>query len=172
MEEGRHGPDTNWDDYSNNLCYLNGTSAMIQNSGSVYAAMKDKSELLEKTWIVASPAGPKGKASFTNYSQWNMKAKSQNAELAKKFFTWDIFTRGSGNCWHVAGESSPVQGRIRKELMWEDPYLKGFMENSLVTHTAGSPGPDTLGAGSHEAACPACHGQSHRGGGLADRESG
>jgi ABC-type glycerol-3-phosphate transport system substrate-binding protein len=138
----------NWDDYSNNLCYLNGTCAMIQNSGSVYAAMKDNDpKLLENTLIVASPGGPEGKASFTNWSQWDMNAKSQNPELAKKFLAWNMSPENQGDYMRMwGGQVFPLYNDLAKDPMWEDPYLKGFMENSLVTHTAGWPGPNTLWA--------------------------
>ena len=41
-DAGAMAPDAvNWDCYSNNACYLEGTCAMIQNAGSVYIAMRD-----------------------------------------------------------------------------------------------------------------------------------
>jgi multiple sugar transport system substrate-binding protein len=145
-DAGSIAPDAvNWDCYGNNAAYLNSSTAMIKNAGSVYTAMKDKDpELLKKTVIVPDPSGPAGQYNYTSYEPWVMSAKSEQQELAKKFLLWLYDPARQLDYMHMLqGFNFPVYKDHAKDKMWEDPYLAPFLETSKNSKTGGWPGPIT-----------------------------
>ncbi|MEG7531007.1 MAG: extracellular solute-binding protein, partial [Hungatella sp.] len=88
FEEGIIPPDAiTGDDSWNNGAYLAGTVGVITNSGSVVSSLKaEKPELLEKTRIIAYPAGPTGLAyTLGGANVFGIFQTGKNPEVAKDF---------------------------------------------------------------------------------------
>lgn len=145
-DAGAMSPDSpNWDSAGNNQCYLTEVCAMVTNAGSVYVAMRDGDpELLEKTLILPDPAGPADQLNFTNYEPWVMSASSQNPEEAKKFLKWLYDPERQLEYMQLQkGFNFPIYKDHANDPMWDDPYLKPFLENSARSRTGGYPGPNS-----------------------------
>lgn len=75
-----------WDGGGNNASYLNGTTAMVMNSFTLYNAMAgngDYAELLENTWVVPVPAGSAGTVNQAGIMSFAVSENTKQPDAAK-----------------------------------------------------------------------------------------
>ena len=137
-----------WDDSGNNKAYLTSSSAMVQNTGSIIAAMrKDDPDLLKRTYITPIPEGPKGRV-LAGYVYGMMIPKgSKNLDLAKDLLSTYVSVDSQKRIVEAAGTNyMPFYKDLQKLPMWDDPFNKTLISQLPDVVAVGHPGPTTLWA--------------------------
>ncbi|MBK8836956.1 MAG: extracellular solute-binding protein [Anaerolineae bacterium] len=137
-----------WDDAGNNKAYLTGSAAIVQNTGSIIAAMrKDDPDLLKRTYIVPMPEGPKGRVMVQYVYGMMIPKGGKNLELAKDLLS-DLVSVGSQKrIVEAAGTNyMPFYKDLQKLPMWDDPFNKTLISQLPDVVAVGHPGPTTLWA--------------------------
>ena len=137
------------DDAGNNKYYQTRMVASVVNTGSILAWMRNNDEeLLGMTILTPSPAGPAGRHAGGGFGAGiGAFSSTKHPELAKSLITW--FThpdRVWARCEAVKFGNLPVHKDAAKDPVWEDPYLKPFIEQLPYCHPRGYPGPNTTAA--------------------------
>jgi len=138
-----------WDDSGNNKAYLSGQAAMIFNTGSILATIKDDNpDLYEKTGIAPYPAGPEGVFIPGISNSLGIFKQSQNKDLAKQLIAY-LLDKEWYNSWIVEGAplTVPVYPELTKEAVWQDEKNKAFVDSVDDFYFLGYPGPYNPKAG-------------------------
>lgn len=139
---------TTWDDAGNNKAYLTESSAIVQNTGSIIAAMrKDNPDLLKRTYVTAIPEGPKGRV-FVGYVYGMMIPKGgKNLELSKDLLSTFVSVDNQKKIVEAAGTNyMPFYKDLQKLPMWNDEYNQTLISQLPDVAPIGYPGPTTLWA--------------------------
>lgn len=145
-DSGAFPPDAlSWDDSGNNKAYLTGAAAMIQNSGSVLAAMRrDDPALLSKTAIVPIPRGPKEAATLGFVHALAIHKDTKQPALAKDLLEFMLTYERYNKMVEAAGTNfMPIYQDSGKLPMWQDPYSAIFIKMLPTVKAVGYPGPLT-----------------------------
>ena len=137
-----------WDDAGNNKAYLTESAAIVQNTGSIIAAMrKDNPDLLKRTYITPIAEGPKGRV-LAGYVYGMMIPKgSKNLDLAKDLLTTYVSVDNQKRIVEAAGTNyMPFYKDLQKLPMWDDPFNKTLIGQLPDVVAVGHPGPTTLWA--------------------------
>ncbi len=137
------------DDTSNNNWYQTRSVASIVNTGSVLSWMGENDpELKEVTVLTASPAGPAGTHAAGGFGAvLGVFNTTEHPELAKSLL--EMFSSPE-NVWARAEAVNfgnlPVHVNAANDPVWDDPYLKPFIDQLQFVHPTGYPGPGTTAA--------------------------
>ncbi|NHN34783.1 ABC transporter substrate-binding protein [Paenibacillus agricola] len=131
------------DDAYNNNAWLAGQVGIIFNSSSVYAAMKkDKPELLEKTWILPWPAGPKRQFGSGGGTAFIMFKKAKNTDTAKQYIKFFFDKDSYGKLLEkLNGLGGPVLNGLENTPFWQKPENKAWFDATRNIVPLGDPGP-------------------------------
>ena len=137
------------DDAGNNKYYQTRMVATVVNTGSILSWMRNNDEeLLGMTVMAPSPAGPAGRHAGGGFgSGLGAFASTEHPELAKSLITW--FThpdRTWARAEAVKFGNLPTHKGAADNPVWDDPYLKPFIEQLAYAHPRGYPGPNTTAA--------------------------
>lgn len=137
------------DDSSNNNWYQTRSVASIINTGSVLSWMTENDpELKDLTLLTPSPAGPAGTHAAGGFGAvigaFN---NTEHPELAKSLLESfaspeQVWARSEA----VNFGNLPVHVNAANDPVWEDPYLKPFIDQLAYVHPTGWPGPGTTAA--------------------------
>ena len=135
------------DDAGNNKYYQTGVAGAVVNTGSILAWMRDNDEeLLNNTVLGPSPGGPAGTHAGGGFGAvLGAFNSTEHPELAKSLIEW--FThpdRAWARAEAVSFGNLPTHVDAAKDPVWEDPYLKPFIEQIQYAHPACYPGPATV----------------------------
>lgn len=139
---------TTWDDAGNNKAYLTESAAIVQNTGSIIAAMrKDNPDLLKRSYITPIPSGPKGRV-LAGYVYGMMIPKgSKNLDLAKDLLTTFVAVDNQKRIVEAAGTNyMPFYKDLQKLPMWADEFNQTLISQLPDVVAVGYPGPTTLWA--------------------------
>lgn len=137
-----------WDDAGNNKAYLTESAAIVQNTGSIIAAMrKDNPDLLKRSAITPLPEGPKGRV-LVQYVYGMMIPKGgKNLALAKDLLSTYVSAENQKKVVEAAGTNyMPFYKDLQKLPMWDDEYNKTLIGQLPDVVAIGYPGPTTLWA--------------------------
>ncbi|WP_454857381.1 ABC transporter substrate-binding protein [Rhizobium binxianense] len=149
FQEGLTPQDSlNWGGSGNNNAYLTGLAAIVNNTGSLFAALqRDRPDLAEVTTLGPWPqAIPDGKpASTTIGFCLNIAHNSPNAELAGKFIEKMLDVENMGPLLEAgSGQAMPVRKNLTEiEYFQKDPIV-GRIVREVVPYSRPltSPGPN------------------------------
>ena len=137
------------DDASNNTWYQTRSVASIVNTGSVLSWMTENDpELKEMTLLTPSPAGPAGIHAAGGFGAvigaFNT---TEHPELAKSLLEAfaapeAVWARSEA----VNFGNLPVHVNAANDPVWDDPYLRPFIDQLQYAHPTGYPGPGTTAA--------------------------
>ncbi len=137
------------DDATNNKWYQTRSVASIINTGSVLSWMTENDpELKDLTLLTPSPAGPAGTHAAGGFGAvLGVFNNTEHPELAKSLI--ESFSSPE-NVWArseaVNFGNLPVHVNAANDPVWEDPYLKPFIDQLQYVHPTGYPGPGTTAA--------------------------
>jgi multiple sugar transport system substrate-binding protein len=137
------------DDSSNNNWYQTRSVASIINTGSVLSWMTENDpELKELTLLTPSPAGPAGTHAAGGFGAvLGVFNNTEHPDLAKSLLEAfaspeAVWARSEA----VNFGNLPVHVNAGNDPVWDDPYLKPFIEQLKYVHPTGYPGPATTAA--------------------------
>jgi ABC-type glycerol-3-phosphate transport system substrate-binding protein len=137
------------DDSTNNNWYQTRSVAAIVNTGSVLSWMGENDpELKELTVLTPSPAGPAGTHAAGGFGAvLGVFNTTEHPELAKSLLESfaspeQVWARSEA----VNFGNLPVHVNAASDPVWEDPYLKPFIDQLQFVHPTGWPGPGTTAA--------------------------
>jgi ABC-type glycerol-3-phosphate transport system substrate-binding protein len=137
------------DDSSNNNWYQTRSVGAIVNTGSVLSWMRQNDEeLLGLTLLTPSPAGPAGIHAAGGFgSVMGAFNSTEHPELAKSLLEWfsmpeNVWARSEA----VNFGNLPVHQNAANDPVWDDPYLRPFIDQLKYVHPTGYPGPGTTAA--------------------------
>jgi len=137
------------DDSGNNKYYQTKVVATIINTGSVLAWMKtNDADLLKNTILTLPPEGPKGRGVGGGFGGGlGAFKKTKYPDLAKSLVAWFCHPdRVWARTEAVKFGNLPVHVDAAKDPIWQDPYLKPFIDTLPYSHATGWPGPVTTAA--------------------------
>jgi multiple sugar transport system substrate-binding protein len=150
QDAGSFPPDAiTGDDSANNKYYQTKMVAMIVNTGSVLAWMRTNDpDLLKNTMLTTSPAGPAGAHATGGFgASLGAFKKTKYPELAKSLIAWFCHAdRVWARTEAIKFGNLPVHVDAAKDPVWDDPYLKPFIQQLQIGHPIGYPGPSTTAA--------------------------
>lgn len=137
------------DDASNNRWYQTGLVAAVVNTGSILSWLRQNdTDLLANTMLVPSPGGPAGRhaaggfgavlGSF-NTTQYPELANSLIAHFTHPDRVW-------ARSQAVNFGNLPVHVEAADDPVWDDPYLKAFIDQLQFVHPTPWPGPSSVAA--------------------------
>lgn len=149
-EIGSLPPDTVvGDDASNNRWYQTGLAAVVVNTGSILSWLRQNDEdLLANTMLTPSPGGPAGRHAAGgfgavlgafNTTQYPELANSLIAHFAHPDQVW---ARSEA----VNFGNLPVHVEAADDPVWDDPFLRPFIEQLQFVHPTPWPGPSSVAA--------------------------
>lgn len=137
------------DDSTNNNWYQTRSVASIINTGSVLSWMTENDpELKGMTLLTASPAGPNGIHAAGGFGAvLGAFNNTEHPELAKSLIESfaspeQVWARSEA----VNFGNLPVHVNAANDPVWDDPYLKPFIDQLQYVHPTGYPGPGTTAA--------------------------
>jgi ABC-type glycerol-3-phosphate transport system substrate-binding protein len=137
------------DDSSNNNWYQTRSVASIVNTGSVLSWMTENDpELKELTLLTPSPAGPNGTHAAGGFGAvLGVFNTTEHPDLAKSLLESfaspeQVWARSEA----VNFGNLPVHVNAGNDPVWDDPYLKPFIDQLQYVHPTGWPGPGTTAA--------------------------
>lgn len=156
-EDGLIPPDAStWDGGGNNASYLNGTTAMVMNSFTLYNAMTDSedyAELLENTWVAPVPAGTDGTVNQAGIMSFAVSESSKNPDGAKALIKY-MMTGDWYDGW--IEQLFPLNAPVFADFGEKEKYADGvgktafeFIQSNKTVYTGyGVTDPAVLTAGS------------------------
>ena len=137
------------DDSTNNNWYQTRSVASIINTGSVLSWMTENDpELKGLTLLTPSPAGPAGTHAAGGFGAvLGVFNNTEYPELAKSLLEAfaapeAVWARSEA----VNFGNLPVHVNAANDPVWDDPYLKPFIDQLQFVHPTGYPGPGTTAA--------------------------
>lgn len=138
-----------WDDNGNNNAYLSGTVAMVINSGSIWANMRDTNHpLFEKSGVVPIPAGSTGRAFNVGGGNTFVVFKKGHPDLASSLIRYLFDKDFYGSLVErMSPMWSPTLMGLESRPFFQQPDNRAWLEAGRLNVNVGYPGPATPWAG-------------------------
>ena len=138
-----------WDDNGNNNAYLSGTVAMVINSGSIWANMRNTNHpLFEKSGVVPIPAGSTGRGFNPGGGNTFVIFKKGHPELASSLIRYLFDKEFYGSLVEKMSPMwSPTLMGLESRPFFQQPDNRAWLEAGKLNVNVGYPGPATPWAG-------------------------